>query len=289
MKLLRVGPTGQEKPALLDADGNLRDLSSLTPDIDPLTLRAGLIERLRGYDPKSLPTLPRDTRRGCPIGRIGKVIAIGLNYADHAREAHLPIPDEPVVFMKAITSITGPDDPVVMPPGSIKSDWEVELAIVIGSVTRRVHPDRALTHVAGYMLANDVSERDWQWDHGGTWDKGKGFDTYLPLGPWLSTADEVPDPQCLTMHLDVNGQRRQSGSTATMIFSCADVVAYVSRLFTLLPGDVIITGTPPGVGMGIKPEPIFLKAGDVMSLGIEGLGMQRQTVHAYDPDLLPTF
>lgn len=289
MKIVRFGAVGAERPGLIDADGRIRDLSALLPDLDARALRHGAIESLRSIDPGLLPLAPPGVRLGCPIGGIGKVIAIGLNYEDHAREANLPIPAEPVVFTKAVTSIIGPNDAVVMPPGSVKTDWEVELAMVIGRVTRHVAAGEALSGVAGYLLANDVSEREWQWDHGGTWDKGKGFDTYLPLGPWLVTADEVPDPQALDLWLDVNGQRMQRGSTRTMIFSCAEIVAYASRLFTLLPGDVIITGTPPGVGMGMKPEAVYLKSGDVMTLGISGLGEQQQTVHAFDPALLPTF
>lgn len=289
MKIVRFGMAGAERPGLLDVQGRVRDLSEVLSDLDAASLRSGALEALQGVDVENLPFAPKGARLGCPIGGIGKVIAIGLNYADHAKEANLPIPSEPVVFTKAVTSITGPYDAVVMPPGSFKSDWEVELAMVIGRITRHVTPGQALDSVAGYVVANDVSEREWQWDHGGTWDKGKGFDTYLPLGPWLVTADEVKDPQALDLWLDVNGQRMQTGSTRTMIFSCAEIVSYVSRLFTLLPGDVIITGTPPGVGMGMKPEAVYLKAGDVMALGISGLGEQRQTVHAFDPTLLPSF
>jgi 2,4-didehydro-3-deoxy-L-rhamnonate hydrolase len=288
MKIVRFGTAGAERPGLLDVQGRVRDLSAMLRDIDAASLRAGALEMLRSVDVEMLPFAPSGARLGCPIGGVGKVIAIGLNYADHAKEANLPIPAEPVVFSKAVTSITGPNDAVVMPPRSVKSDWEVELAIVIGSVTRHAALDKALTCVAGYVLANDVSEREWQWDHGGTWDKGKGFDTYLPLGPWLVTSDEVQDPQALDLWLDVNGRRVQTGNTRTMIFSCAEIVAYVSRLCTLLPGDVILTGTPHGVGMGMKPEAVYLEAGDVMALGISGLGEQRQLVHAFDPTLLPT-
>lgn len=288
MKFVRFGPPGREKAGLVDRDGAIRDLSSVLPDVGSAQLRDGALQRLRSLVPQSLPLAPAGARLGCPLAGIGKVIAIGLNYADHAAEAGLAIPSEPVVFTKATSAITGPDDPVVLPPGAVKGDWEVELALVIGKTARHVPRATALDHVFGYMLANDVSEREWQWDHGGTWDKGKGFDTFLPLGPWLVTRDEIADPQALDMQLDVNGERRQSGNTRTMIFDCATLVEYVSRLVTLLPGDVIITGTPPGVGMGMKP-PQYLRAGDVMSLHIAGLGRQRQQVHAWDPARLPSF
>jgi len=292
MRFLRFGEFGREKPAILDDDGNIRDISSLVTDIEPKTLAGGLVGHLRALSPDAIAVLPvvdNSVRIGAPVGNIGKVIAIGLNYADHAAESGLAIPEEPVVFMKAVTSIVGPNDPVVMPQGSQKSDWEVELAIVIGTVARNVDVSNALDHVAGYMTANDVSEREWQWDHGGTWDKGKGFDTYLPLGPWLVTADQIPDPQALDLSLEVNGTSYQSGNTRTMIFTCAEIISYVSRLFTLLPGDVIITGTPPGVGMGIKPEPVYLRGGDRMTVSVQHLGVQNQTVHEYDPALLPDF
>ncbi|WP_017998863.1 fumarylacetoacetate hydrolase family protein [Paracoccus sp. N5] len=292
MRFLRFGEFGREKPAILDDEGNIRDISSLVTDIEPKTLASGLVGNLRALSPDAfaaLPVVDNAVRIGAPVGNIGKVIAIGLNYADHAAESGLAIPEEPVVFMKAVTSIVGPNDPVVMPQGSQKSDWEVELAIVIGTVARNVDVSNALDHVAGYMTANDVSEREWQWDHGGTWDKGKGFDTYLPLGPWLVTADQIPDPQALDLSLEVNGTSYQSGNTRTMIFTCAEIISYVSRLFTLLPGDVIITGTPPGVGMGIKPEPVYLRGGDRMTVSVQHLGVQNQTVHEYDPALLPDF
>lgn len=292
MRFLRFGEFGREKPAILDDEGNIRDISSLVTDIEPKTLAGGLVGHLRVLSPDAIAALPvvdNSVRIGAPVGNIGKVIAIGLNYADHAAESGLAIPEEPVVFMKAVTSIVGPNDPVVMPQGSQKSDWEVELAIVIGTVARNVDVSNALDHVAGYMTANDVSEREWQWDHGGTWDKGKGFDTYLPLGPWLVTADQIPDPQALDLSLEVNGTSYQSGNTRTMIFTCAEIISYVSRLFTLLPGDVIITGTPPGVGMGIKPEPVYLRGGDRMTVSVQHLGVQNQTVHEYDPALLPDF
>jgi 2-keto-4-pentenoate hydratase/2-oxohepta-3-ene-1,7-dioic acid hydratase in catechol pathway len=288
MKFVRFGAPGREKPGLVDRDGAVRDLSSLVADVGSAQLRDSALQRLRSLVPQTLPLAPAGVRLGCPLAGIGKVIAIGLNYADHAAEAGLAIPSEPVVFTKATSAITGPDDPVVLPPGAVKGDWEVELALVIGKMARHVPRAAALDHVFGYMLANDVSEREWQWDHGGTWDKGKGFDTFLPLGPWLVTRDEIADPQALDMQLDVNGERRQSGNTRTMIFDCATLVEYVSRLVTLLPGDVVITGTPPGVGMGMKP-PQYLRAGDVMSLHIAGLGRQRQQVHAWDPARLPSF
>ncbi|MEH3145919.1 MAG: fumarylacetoacetate hydrolase family protein [Methylobacterium frigidaeris] len=278
MKLLRYGPAGREKPGLLDGQGRIRDLSGHLPDIDPRCLGADGLAALAGLAPESLPLVEGEPRLGVPLAGIGKFIAIGLNYADHAAESNLPIPKEPVVFTKAITSLNGPNDPVMLPKDSVKSDWEVELGIVIGTRASYVEEAQALSHVAGYCLVNDVSEREYQIERGGTWDKGKGCDTFGPLGPWLVTADEVGDPQSLDMWLDLNGKRMQTGSTRTMIFGCAHIVSYLSRFMTLMPGDVITTGTPPGVGMGIKPEPVFLKAGDVMTLGIEKLGQQRQDV-----------
>jgi 2,4-didehydro-3-deoxy-L-rhamnonate hydrolase len=281
MKLLRYGPAGQERPGLLDRDGRIRDLSDHVPDIDPRCLGTEGLAKLAGLAPESLPAVAGELRLGVPIAGIGKFIAIGLNYADHAAESNLPIPQEPVVFTKAISSLSGPNDPVMLPRGSEKSDWEVELGIVIGRRASYVPEAEALAHVAGYCVVNDVSERAYQIERGGTWDKGKGCDTFGPLGPWLVTADEVGDPQNLDLWLDVNGRRMQTGNTRTMIFSCAHIVSYVSQFMTLLPGDVITTGTPPGVGMGIKPEPVFLKPGDVMTLGIEKLGQQRQDVVAW--------
>ena len=285
MKLLRHGPKGHEKPALLDAQGRVRDLSHLLGDITPRHLSPEGLAALRAIDVNALPVVPQG-RLGVPWTDIGKFIAIGLNYADHAAETGAAIPKEPIVFMKSPHCAQGCNDPVVLPQGSVKTDWEVELGVVIGSKARYVSEADALAHVAGYCLINDVSEREFQTERGGTWDKGKGCDTFGPIGPWLVTPDEVGDPQKLSMWLDVNGKRCQTGSTKTMIFGVATVVAYVSRFMTLYPGDVITTGTPPGVGMGMKPTPVYLKPGDVMTLGIEGLGEQRQTVHAWDPALI---
>jgi ureidoglycolate lyase len=263
---------------MLDGSGAIRDLSGVVKDIDGAALSPESLGKLRALNPDSLPKVAGNPRLGAPVGGIGKLVAIGLNYADHAKESNLPIPAEPVVFMKAITSVVGPNDTVVLPKGSKKGDWEVELAFVIGKEAKSVSEADALNHIAGYLICNDVSEREWQLERGPTWDKGKGFDTFAPLGPWVVTSDEIRDPQNLAMWLDVNGKRMQTGSTKTMIFSCAKLVSYVSYLFTLKPGDVITTGTPPGVGMGIKPSPVFLKAGDEMRLGIDGLGEQRQKV-----------
>ena len=286
MKLLRHGAKGAEKPALLDAQGRVRDLSKVLADIGPAVLAPKSLQRLRDLDPNTLPLVEQPGRLAVPWAGMGKFVAIGLNYADHAAESNLPVPKEPIVFMKAIGCAVGPDHPVVLPQGSTKSDWEVELGIVIGSRARYVSEADALKHVAGYCVVNDVSEREYQIERGGTWDKGKGCDTFGPIGPWLVTADEVPDPQNLAMWLEVNGHRYQNGSTRTMIFGVAMLVSYLSRFMTLEPGDCITTGTPPGVGMGVKPNPVFLKPGDVMKLGIEGLGVQTQTVHAWDPALI---
>jgi 2,4-didehydro-3-deoxy-L-rhamnonate hydrolase len=286
MKLLRHGPRGQEKPGAVDAQGQVRDLSRLIGDITPRHLSPEGLAALRSIDLNALPIVPQG-RLGVPWTDIGKFIAIGLNFADHAAESNLPIPKEPIVFMKATSCAQGCNDPVVLPQGSVKSDWEVELGVVIGSQARYVAEADALKHVAGYCVINDISEREYQIERGGTWDKGKGCDTFGPIGPWLVTADEIPNPQALGMWLDVNGERRQTGSTQTMIFGVATLVAYVSRFMTLMPGDVITTGTPPGVGMGAKPSPVYLKPGDVMTLGIDGLGAQRQVVHAWDAALLP--
>ena len=285
MKLLRHGPKGQEKPALLDDQGQVRDLSGVLRDITAHTLTPAGMDKLRTLRIADLPVVPQG-RLGVPWSGMGKFIAIGLNYADHAAESNMPIPKEPIVFMKTVTSAIGCNDAVVLPQGSVKSDWEVELGIVIGSRARYVSEADALKHVAGYCVVNDVSEREYQLERGGTWDKGKGCDTFGPTGPWMVTADEVPDPQNLAMWLEVNGHRYQNGSTKTMIFGVAQLVSYVSRFMTLEPGDLITTGTPPGVGMGVKPNPVFLKPGDVMRLGIEGLGEQQQTVHAWDPALI---
>ena len=279
MKLLRHGPKGQEKPALLDRHGKVRDLSGVLADITAHTLTPAGLAKLGALNTDSLPEVPLQ-RLGVPWSGMGKFIAIGLNYADHAAEAGMPLPAEPIVFLKANTSLNGPNDAVMLPFESRKSDWEVELGVVIGTTARNVSKAQALEHVAGYCVVNDVSEREFQLERGGTWDKGKGCDTFCPVGPWLVTRDEVPDAQKLGMWLDVNGQRMQKGSTATMVFDVATVVSYVSRFMTLEPGDLIATGTPPGVGMGFKP-PRYLKAGDVMQLGIQGLGEQRQKVVAY--------
>ena len=273
MKFCRFGPRGQEKPGLIDSEGAIRDLSG---HVDELTVAA--IAGLGAIDPNSLPKVDANTRLGVPVKGIGKIVAIGLNYADHAKESNLPIPTEPVMFMKALSSLTGPNDEVVLPRGSTHSDWEVELGVVIGKTARYVEQADALSHVAGYTIANDVSERFNQKQRGSQWSKGKGHDSFCPVGPWLVTPDEVGDPQDLDMFLDVNGARMQTGNTRTMIFNVAEIIAYVSEYMTLYPGDLIITGTPPGVGEGKKPESVFLKPGDTMRLGIAGLGEQRQQV-----------
>jgi 2,4-didehydro-3-deoxy-L-rhamnonate hydrolase len=281
MKLVRFGQAGQEKPGLVDAQGTLRDLSAHLADIDAAALDPQALARLRAIDPASLPAVAEPVRFGAPVAGTRQFIAIGLNYSDHAIEANMPIPSEPIVFTKAVSCIQGPDDDVRRPRNSAKMDWEVELGIVIGSRTAYVSPEDALAHVAGYVVCDDLSEREFQLERGGSWDKGKGCDTFGPIGPWLVTADEVGDPQALDMWLDVNGQRMQTGNTRTMIFDCAAIVSYLSQFMVLLPGDVITTGTPPGVGMGMKP-PVFLKEGDVIELGIEKLGSQRHTVIAWD-------
>ena len=264
MKLLRHGPSGQERPGILDAEGKIRDLSGKIDDIDGDKLSPAKLKELAALDPSTLPVVEGNPRLGAPVARIGKFIAVGLNFSDHAAESGLPVPQEPVVFTKAISSITGPNDNVTIPRGSKKTDWEVELGVVIGTRASYVTKDNALAHVAGYVVVNDVSEREYQIERGGTWDKGKGCDTFGPIGPWLVTADEVGDVQNLSMWLDVNGERKQTGTTATMIFDVATLVSYISEFMTLMPGDVITTGTPPGVGMGMKPEPQYLKAGDVV-------------------------
>ncbi len=285
MKLVRYGQPGKEKPGLIDADGKLRDLSGVIADVTPEHLSDKALAKLAKLKADKLPLVKGKKRFGPPVSRVGKFIAIGLNYADHAAESGMPIPKEPIVFMKSTTCIQGPDDDVMLPKGSKKTDWEVELGVVIGTRARYVSQKDALNHVAGYCTVNDVSEREYQLERGGTWDKGKGCDTFGPIGPWLVTRDEVPNPQNLAMWLDLNGQRMQSGSTKTMIFGVAKLVSYVSQFMTLEPGDVITTSTPPGVGMGIKkdgkPAPVYLKRGDVMSLGIEGLGEQTQKVVAF--------
>ena len=279
MKLVRYGEAGKEKPGILDAQGAIRDLSGVVKDIDATTVSPEGIAKLRGVNVDSLPKVSGNPRLGAPIANVPKLICIGLNYADHAKESNLPIPSEPVVFMKAITAITGPNDDVKLPRGSKKGDWEVELAFIIGSKAQSVSEADALSYVAGYLICNDVSEREWQLEHGSQWSKGKSFDTFAPLGPWFVTADEIKDPQNLAMWLDVNGQRKQTGRTNTMIFGVKKLVSYLSYICTLTPGDVVSTGTPPGVGMGIKPAPQFLKAGDEMRVGIDGLGEQKQKVH----------
>ena len=286
MKLVRYGAIGREKPGLIDANGQLRDLSAVIPDLGPDQLHDKALAKLAKLKTAALPLVRGKPRMGCPVSHVGKFIAIGLNYADHAAESNLPVPAEPVVFMKATSCIQGAHDPVMLPKGSEKSDWEVELGVVIGTRASHVSQAQALSHVAGYCVVNDVSERAFQLERGMTWDKGKGCDTFGPIGPWLVTRDEVPNPQRLGLWLDLNGVRMQTGNTKTMVFNVAKLVSYVSQFMTLMPGDVITTGTPPGVGMGRKntrgqPAPLFLKAGDVMTLGIDGLGEQHQQVVAY--------
>lgn len=279
MKLVRYGVEGKEKPGLIDSEGRLRDLSGSVAEIDRATLSPSGLAALKKLAISSLPLVAGSPRLGVPLTCISKLVCVGLNYRDHAEEAGMAIPAEPILFMKATTCITGPTDPVIMPKGSVKTDWETELGIVIGSIARDVPMERALDYVAGYVAVNDISEREFQLERGGQWDKGKGCDTFGPIGPYLVTKDEIPDPQNLNMWLEVNGQRMQTGNTRTMIFGCAEIVSYISRFMTLLPGDVIATGTPPGVGLGMKP-PHYLKAGDVMRLSIEGLGVQEQKVLA---------
>jgi len=281
MKLVRYGAKGKEKPGLIDKEGKLRDLSGVVPDITAAQLSSAALSKLAKIKTSTLPLVKGEPRYGVPLADVGKFLAIGLNYSDHAAEAGMPCPKEPIIFFKADTSLSGPNDPVMLPKGSKKSDWEVELGVVIGKRARYVSKKDALKHVAGYCLINDVSEREYQLERGGTWDKGKGCDTFGPVGPWLVTADEIKNPQKLGMWLDVNGKRFQSGTTKTMIFDVQTIVSYVSEFMTLMPGDIITTGTPPGVGMGVKPKPRYLKAGDVMTLGIDGLGEQRQEVVAF--------
>ncbi|PWC78845.1 fumarylacetoacetate hydrolase family protein [Azospirillum sp. TSH64] len=277
MKLCRYGQDGAEKPGLLDGEGRLRDLSSHCSDLTAEMLSPEGLRRLTAVDPAGLPVVDGNPRFGIPFTGTSKYVCIGLNYSDHAEEAGLAVPSEPIIFLKAVSAMCGPDEPTIQPLGSTKLDWEVELGVVIGTKAQCVSEADALSHVAGYCLLNDVSERAFQMQSS-QWDKGKGCDTFGPVGPWLVTADEVADPQALCMWLDVNGQRMQDGSTATMIFGVRTLVSYVSRHMTLMPGDIIATGTPPGVGMGQKPEPAFLKVGDVVTLGIEGLGEQTQRV-----------
>ena len=280
MKLLRYGPAGQEKPGILDAAGVIRDLSGVVPDITGDVLSPAALAKIAAVDVNSLPKVAGNPRLGSPVTGMKNLICIGLNYADHAAETGAPIPKEPIVFLKSLNALQGPNDDVVIPRGSVKTDYEVELCIIIGTRAKYVSEEQALDHVAGYAVGNDVSEREWQSERGGAWDKGKGFDTFGPLGPWLVTKDEIPDPQNLAMYCDVDGVREQNGSTKTMIFGVKQIVSYVSQCITLNPGDVIFTGTPPGVGLGKKPTPIFLKAGQTMKLGIAGLGEQTQKLVA---------
>ncbi|MEY4858529.1 MAG: hypothetical protein RLZZ235_696 [Pseudomonadota bacterium] len=281
MKLLRYGPAGQEKPGILDAAGAIRDLSGVIPDITGDVLSPAALAKIAALDVNSLPKVAGNPRIGSPVTGMKNLICIGLNYADHAAETGAPIPKEPIVFLKSLNALQGPNDDVVIPRGSVKTDYEVELCIIIGTRAKYVSEDQALDYVAGYAVGNDVSEREWQAERGGAWDKGKGFDTFGPLGPWLVTKDEIPDPQNLAMYCDVDGVREQNGSTKTMIFGVKQIVAYVSQCITLNPGDVIFTGTPPGVGLGKKPTPWFLKAGQEVKVGIAGLGEQVTRTVAY--------
>jgi len=281
MKLLRYGPVGQEKPGLLDADGVIRDLSGVIADLGPAEISPAGLAKLAAIDPATLPLVEGNPRYGPCVTGTRHFVAIGLNYADHAAESGLALPDEPVVFQKWVSCIQGPNDPVIIPRDSQKTDWEVELGVIIGTRASYVEEADALSHVAGYCVVDDVSERHWQTERGATWDKGKGFPTFGPVGPWLVTADEVGDPQNLSMWLDVNGVRKQDGSTKTMVFTVAQIIAYCSQFMTLEPGDIITTGTPPGVGLGQKPEPWYLKPGDVVTLGVEKLGEQRQDFIAW--------
>ncbi|WP_417698166.1 ureidoglycolate lyase [Pseudomonas sp.] len=281
MKLLRYGEKGSEKPGLLDADQQIRDLSGHVPDIAGQTLGPDSLAALAALDPYSLPLVAGQPRIGACVGQVGKFICIGLNYADHAAESNMEVPKEPIIFNKWTSAICGPNDDIQIPRGSLKTDWEVELGVVIGKGGRYIDEANALEHVAGYCVINDVSEREWQLERGGSWDKGKGFDTFGPLGPWLVTRDEIADPHTLDLWLEVDGHRYQNGNTRTLIFSVPQLIAYLSRCMSLQPGDVISTGTPPGVGLGIKPNPVFLRPGQTIRLGIEGLGEQRQvTVQA---------
>jgi 2,4-diketo-3-deoxy-L-fuconate hydrolase len=280
MKLLRYGPPGREKPGMLDSQGNIRDLSGKVVQIDFNTLAPKELAKLRKIKPETLPLVKGTPRLGVPYAGVSKFIAVGLNYSDHAAEAKMPIPSEPILFMKATTCLTGPNDDIIQPKGSTKLDWEVELGIVIGTKAQYVPEATALDYVAGYCVINDISERDFQLERGSQWDRGKGCDTFGPVGPYLVTTDEITNPQVLDMWLDVNDEKRQRGNTRTMIFGCANLVSYISRFMTLLPGDIITTGTPPGVGLGMKP-PAYLKPGDVVTLGIKGLGEQHQSVVAW--------
>jgi len=284
MKLLRYGEVGSEKPGIVDAEGGVRDLSSHIPDLGAACLGEERLTALARLNPERLPLVEAGVRIGCPVANIGKVIAVGLNYAEHAQETGLTLPSEPILFMKATSAICGPNDDIVIPRDATKTDWEVELGVIIGKTARYVDERDALRHVAGYVVVNDISERAFQFERGGQWDKGKSCDTFCPVGPWLVTSDEIGDPQRLPIWLDVNGQRRQDSNTGDLVFNIAQLVSYISRFMTLYPGDLICTGTPPGVGFMHKPEPIFLKPGDVMTLGIDGLGVQRQSCRAWAPD-----
>lgn len=286
MKLMRYGAKGAEKPALIDSNGAVRDLSGVLPDITGATLSKDNLATLAAVDIASLPVVTNPGRIAPPWNGVGKFLCVGLNYADHAAESGMAVPAEPVLFMKATSAVIGANDAVVMPQDSKKSDWEVELGVVIGTTARYVSEADALSHVAGYCVVNDLSEREYQLERGGQWDKGKGCDTFGPIGPWLVTSDEVADPQNLGLWLEVNGKRVQDGNTKTMVFGVANLVSYISRFMTLYPGDIISTGTPPGVGMGQKPSAVYLKPGDTMRLGISGLGEQQQTVHAWNPELI---
>ena len=277
MKFLRYGDVGAEKPGMLDDQGDIRDLSTIVSDISPAIIEAGDLDGLKSVDPTSLPRVEGNPRLGPCVGHIGKFVCIGLNYSDHAKETGMPIPTEPIVFMKTTSSISGPDDDIELTRGSVKTDWEVELGVVVGSHAKYVSENDALDHVTGYCIVNDVSERQWQLEQGGQWIKGKSGDTYGPIGPWFVTRDEIPDPQNLDLWLEVNDKRHQDGNTGTMIFPVSKIVSYLSQCMSLQPGDVIATGTPPGVGQGMKP-PVYLRAGDKLRLGVEGLGIQQQTV-----------
>jgi 2,4-didehydro-3-deoxy-L-rhamnonate hydrolase len=281
MKALRFGERGRERPGLLDADGVIRDLSDIIQDWTPANLGPETLSRIAALPHDRLPAIRRSPRIGIPVAGVGKFLAIGMNYADHAAEAGRPLPKEPVLFTKAVSCLAGPSDDLVLPRDSVKTDWEVEVGVVIGTTARYVDKPQALAHVAGYCLVNDISEREYQNDRGGTWDKGKGCDGFGPVGPWLVTAADLPDPQAVDLWLDVNGVRRQTGNTRTMIFGVAELIAYVSCFITLEPGDILATGTPPGIGAGIKPEPVFLKPGDVMRLGSSLLGVQEQKVQPW--------
>jgi len=290
MKLCRFGPRGAEQPGLVDKAGNLRDLSGVISDIGPAELARESLDRLGGLDVNSLPQVDGDVRLGVPVARIGQIVAIGLNYEDHAREAGLPVPSEPPMFMKSVSSLNGPYDEVMLPKGSEHSDWELELGVFIGRTARHVNEAEAPDHVAGYCVVNDLSERFDQKQRGSQWSKGKGAETFCPVGPWLVTADEIADPNNLAMRLDLNGVRRQTGNTRAMIFNVREIIAYVSRFITLHPGDLVITGTPPGVGEGVKPDPIYLKPGDELRFDIEHLGEQTHKVVAWrrvEPEARP--